>query len=269
MDRRAALAAFTEQIRRHPEPDRPDAHIEYDSRVIRSVSTGDGWAGVVWSDLDSANADATIADQIARFATESRPWEWKHYSCDQPPDLPDRLRAAGFVAQPAEALLVAEIADLDLDMPAPKNITITQVRNEQDAAALVSVHNDVFGGDHAAVGRAVLAREPETMLAAIAWAGQTPISGARVEFHHGTEFASLWGGGTLPQWRGRGVFRALVAYRARLAAERGFRYLQVDAMPDSRPILRRLGFAELAMTTPFVHSGRPATPPPPRRSARE
>jgi hypothetical protein len=26
----------------------------------------------------------------------------------------------------------------------------------------------------------------------------------------------------------------------------------VDASPESRPILRRLGFAELATTTPFV-----------------
>jgi len=45
-------------------------------------------------------------------------------------------------------------------------------------------------------------------------AGQIPIAGARVEFHHGSDFASLWGGGTLPAWRGRGVFRSPVAYRA-------------------------------------------------------
>jgi len=77
-----------------------------------------------------------------------------------------------------------------------------------------------------------------------------------VEFHIGTEFASLWGGGTLPSWRGRGVFRSLVAHRAALAAARGFRYLQVDASPDSRPILTRLGFVELASTTPFMHPGR-------------
>jgi GNAT superfamily N-acetyltransferase len=73
-----------------------------------------------------------------------------------------------------------------------------------------------------------------------------------VEFHPGTEFASLWGGGTLPGWRGRGVFRSLVAYRAALAADRGLRYLQVDASPESRPILHRLGFVELATTTPFI-----------------
>ena len=88
----------------------------------------------------------------------------------------------------------------------------------------------------------------------IAVAGDTPIAAARVEFHAGTDFASLWGGGTLAAWRGRGVFRSLVAYRAALAAARGFRYLQVDALPDSRPILKRLGFVELAMTTPFEYA---------------
>jgi GNAT superfamily N-acetyltransferase len=66
---------------------------------------------------------------------------------------------------------------------------------------------------------------------------------------------TLWGGGTLPGWRGRGVFRALVAHRAALASARGFRYLQVDASPASRPIFRRLGFVELATTTPFTHLG--------------
>ena len=57
----------------------------------------------------------------------------------------------------------------------------------------------------------------------------------------------------MPAWRGAsGIFRALVAYRAGLAAERGYRYLQVDALPASRPILQRLGFEPVASTTPYV-----------------
>lgn len=66
---------------------------------------------------------------------------------------------------------------------------------------------------------------------------------------------SCGGGGTLPAWRGRGVFRALVAHRAALAGAAGFRYLYVDASADSRPILHRLGFVQLATTTPFTHRG--------------
>jgi GNAT superfamily N-acetyltransferase len=45
---------------------------------------------------------------------------------------------------------------------------------------------------------------------------------------------------TLPAWRRRGIYRALVAHRAKLAAERGRRCIEVDASDDSRPILERL-----------------------------
>jgi len=259
MDRQAVLAAFDAQIRRHPEPDAPDGHVEHDDTVIRSMSAGDGWIGVTWCDLDRhVSADAVIAAQISRFAELSRPWEWKHYSYDEPPDLPDRLLAAGFTPRLAEALVVAEIADLRLDVPPPPGVELRAVLDKQGVDALVSVHDEVFGEDHSAVGRTLLAgliRQPSTAAAAVAWAGPTPIAAGRVEFHPGTDFASLWGGGTLPAWRGRGAFRALVAHRAALASARGFRYLLVDASPDSRPILRRLGFVQLATTTPYTHPG--------------
>jgi GNAT superfamily N-acetyltransferase len=258
MERGAVLAAFDEQIRRHPMAGAPDAHVEHGDGVVRSVSGGEGWSGVTWSDLDDAGADAAIAAQVSRFAELARPWEWKHYSYDQPPDLPERLLAAGFTREPAEALLVAEIAELALDVPPPPGVELRPVVDEQGVEALVSVHDEVFGEDHSGQGRAVLAglaRRPATVAAVVAVAGETPVCAGRVEFSAGTEFASLWGGGTLPAWRGRGVFRSLVAHRAALAAARGFRYLQVDASPDSRPILRRLGFVELATTTPFRHPG--------------
>jgi hypothetical protein len=44
----------------------------------------------------------------------------------------------------------------------------------------------------------------------------------------------------------------LVSHRAARAAAAGFRYLQVDASADSRPILQRLGFVEVATTIPYV-----------------
>ena len=222
------------------------------------MPAGDGWAGVTWSDLDQINADTVITAQINQFAAASRPWEWKHYSYDQPGDLPERLLAAGFTPQPVEALLVAEISDLALDMAPPAGVQLRTVLDQHDVEQLVAVHDDVFGGDHAHLGTRVLAglsHQVSRVEAGGAFAQHTPIGGGRVEFHLGTDFASLWGGGTVAAWRGRGVFRSLVAHRAAAAAARGFRYLQVDASPDSHPILRRLGFIELATTTPFTHPG--------------
>jgi GNAT superfamily N-acetyltransferase len=239
---KAMLAAYDEQLRQGP------GH-----RGTTRVEMG-AWNAVVWSDLTPVDADATIKEQIERFA--GRSFEWKHYSHDQPPDLPERLVAAGFERGEPEALLIAEIADLDLNVRPPEGVRLRPVENEHDVEALVRVHDEVFGGDHSQVGRwllKTLETRPDTVAAVIATAQGRPISSARVEFHRGTEFASLWGGGTLPDWRGRGVFRSLVAYRAALARAMGYRYLQVDAMPDSRPILRRLGFVEVATTTPFTY----------------
>jgi len=224
--------------------------------VVRCLSGG--WRGVTWSALDEASADEVIAAQIRRFAALGRPWEWKHYSYDRPPDLPARLLAAGFAEEPAEALLVAEIADLALDVAPPEGVRLQAITDEQGVDALVAVHDEVFGEPHRALGETLrhrLAEEPSSAAAVVALAGQTPICAGRVEFHAGTDFASLWGGGTVAAWRRRGVFRSVVSHRAALAAARGFRYLQVDASPDSRPILQRLGFVELATTTPFTHPG--------------
>jgi GNAT superfamily N-acetyltransferase len=253
-DSRAVLAAYDQQVRQHPTPDTSEGWVERDCGVTRCISGADGWNGVTWSALGDADADAVIAAQVDRFAELALSWEWKHYSDDRPADLPDRLLAAGFERGPAEALLVAELADLTLDVSPPAGVHLRPVRDERDVNALVSVHDEVFGTDHAALGRVLLdalAQQPCPLAAVIAVAGDTPIAAGRVEFHTDTDFASIWGGGTLPAWRGRGVFRSLVAHRAALAVERGFRYLQVDAMPDSRPILKRLGFVELAITTPF------------------
>jgi hypothetical protein len=57
--------------------------------------------------------------------------------------------------------------------------------------------------------------------------------------------ATLFGGSTLPEARGRGAYRALVAARWRDAVARGTPVLVTQASPMSRPILAQLGFREV------------------------
>jgi GNAT superfamily N-acetyltransferase len=89
-------------------------------------------------------------------------------------------------------------------------------------------------------------------VAVVCLADGAPVSGGRLDLDEGTDFAGLFGGATLPEWRGRGLYRATVAKRAELARERGYRYLYVDALPTSRPILERLGFVQITTTRPFT-----------------
>jgi GNAT superfamily N-acetyltransferase len=255
VDRSGVLAAFDEQMRRRPVPG-PGVLVEAEERLTRTVGDG-SWAAVVWSDLTDTDADEVIAAEVAR---SSGSLEWKLYSYDRPADLAERLKAAGLHPEPVETLLVAEIADLDLPVAAPAGVRTVTVDDAAGVDAMLAVHDAVFGPGsvYPSVVEAVrtaLGLRHRPIEAVVAWAGDVAVSAGRVEFHDGTDFASLWGGGTLPAWRGRGVFRALVGHRAMLARDRGFRYLQVDALPASRPILERMGFHPLAETTPWMLEG--------------
>lgn len=246
------LAAYDRQLRRDATAE-PPGRVDRDGRVVRSIDATGGWEGVIWSGLDAASADGQIARQQAFFAGRGRPFEWKHHDYDQPADLPARLLAAGFVAEEAEELMVAEVATLVAPPPAD-GFRVVEVDDAAGVDLVVAVHEQVFGVVRPELRAELLgqlAGSPPGGAALAAMAGGRPVSAARVTFAAGTDFASLWGGGTLPQWRGRGIYRALVAARGRLAAERGYRYLTVDALPPSRPILERLGFVRLATTTPY------------------
>jgi ribosomal protein S18 acetylase RimI-like enzyme len=256
MNTAAVLTAFDEQLRRtgegegadNPEPGRP-------ARVLNTVKPE--WAAVTWSRLNEQDADEVIAAQVGRMAGLGKEWEWKYYSYDTPADLPARLRAAGFTEEEPETLMVAGLSELELSAP-PEGTRIERVTDAEGVDLMVAVQEQAFGGDqHRAWGDALLRHlqeAPDEVAAFVAMAGNEPISAGRMNFHEGTDFASIWGGGTVPQWRRRGVFRALVSHRARFAAERGFRYLRVDAAAMSRPILGRMGFHEIATTVPFIHS---------------
>ncbi|MGW4867626.1 GNAT family N-acetyltransferase [Streptomyces chartreusis] len=257
MDHAAVLALFDRDMREGAQPDGPDARVERVGRIVRQVSSEHGWNGVVWSDLDAAGADAAIAEQIADFSGLGREFEWKLYGHDLPVDLGQRLRAAGFVGQPEETLMIGEVAGLNLDAEPPEGIRILPVTDSAGVDLVAQVHEKAFGTDGSRLRHQLLARltaDADTVVAVVALAGDTPVSAARMELVPGTRFAGLWGGGTVEGWRGRGIYRALVAHRARAAVDRGYRYLQVDAMSSSRPILERLGFEPLTTTTPYVHT---------------
>ncbi len=262
------LAAYDAQVRRGAQADGPGARIEVTGRVVRQVAAdGPGWSGITWSDLHDGDADAVIAEQVARFRAIGQEFEWKLYDYDRPADLAGRLLAAGLVPGDQETLMVAGVPGIPpgaptpaeavrpADVPLPAGVRLVPVTGEAGVALMFEVHDRVFGTGHPQLRRSLLAQlrdTPDRTAMVVAMAGDVPVCAARIEFIPGTEFAGLWGGGTLPGWRGQGIYRALVAYRAGLAAQRGYRYLQVDASADSRPILERLGFVPLARTTPYL-----------------
>lgn len=213
----------------------------------RGFVSGPSDLGVTGVELDEL-----IARQRDFFAARGEAVEWKTWSHDVQQDLPQRLEAAGFVADERETVLVG----LAEDMTAPvvlDGITVRETRAEADMRALADVNTEVWGDDYSWIGeKLIAAKDDPNIIVAVAEADGRVISSGRLEIVRGTEFGGLWGGATLAAYRGRGTYRALVALRAQRAVERGVKYLQVDASEDSRPILERLGFVAVTTTTPYI-----------------
>ncbi len=253
MDRaRAYRKAYEEQLRARVGPGEPTG---VPGPVVRRTRPGRGF--VLYRDLgglEGERLDAFIAGQREHFAGRAGEVEWKHHDGDLPEDLPDRLVAAGFVPQERETVMVGEVARLDPAVP-PAGVRLRQVTRRADLERVGRLEDDVWGHDHDWLVDMLhwsLIGPGDPVAVTVAEAGDEVVCAGWVRFHQGTEFASLWGGSTRPVWRRRGVYRAVVARRAELAAERGFRYVQVDASAASRPILEGLGLLPVATSTPYV-----------------
>jgi GNAT superfamily N-acetyltransferase len=256
------LAAYDAQVRdRVPDPLPEGVTVERDGPLVRFFGMGSR-GFVVYRDLgglDGAELDELIARQVHVFAERGEAFEWKQHGHDRPDDLAQRLLAAGFVTEETETVVIAPVAAIASEPRLPEDVTLREVTSRADFVRIAGLEQAVWG-DHGQESWLVEMLEsertvdPDAITIVAAEAGATVVCAAWIRFELGTEFATLWGGATLPEWRRRGIYRATVTHRANIAAERGFRYLEVDASDDSRPILERLGFRAVTTTTPYVWS---------------
>ena len=206
---------------------------------------------ITWWEFSRERAAAIVAREAAYFAGLGGEIEWKVYCHDRPLDLEALLSDAGFVADEAETFLVLDLEASDIGADPPPGIDIRQVNEAAGFAEHVAASALAFGQDWLQADIRARLADPNLALY-VAYADRQPICSGRLETLPGRAFAGLWGGGTAPGYRGRGIYRAMVAARANEAARRGCRYLTVDARETSRPILQRLGFEAVATIRGWV-----------------
>ena len=255
----ALLALYDTQLRGHAGLLPEGVYAQKDGPLLRVVGPKDG-GFVGYRDLaglDGAELDELIARQVGVFSDRGEPFEWKLHGHDRPADLGRRLRGAGFVPEDVETVVIADVASVAGDPVLPAGVSLREVRNRADFDRIAVMEQAIWHEDRSWLAdnlETETAAAPAALTVVVAEAGDAVVCAGWVRFVRGTEFATLWGGGTLPAWRRRGIYRAIVVYRASLAAQQGFRYLQVDASDDSRPILERLGFLAVTTTTPYIWS---------------
>jgi hypothetical protein len=225
-------------------------------RITRLHGTAGDWHQVAYSALSSGDADAIIAEQVEFYRGLGSSVEWAAYEHDAPRDLRERLVQHGFEVGPREAVVVLDCELQPSWVFAPCPYRVERVRTADDLATFAATAEQIFGTDQTPVVREISARLADRSDEHIAYmiydeSGHVA-SVARLYTHPRSQFAGLYGGGTLATHRGQGLYRAGVRQRALDALELGARYLRVDALPTSQPILQRLGFEVLTHVWPCV-----------------
>ena len=253
------LAAYDDQLRREGEVGRADDLVLH-GPLMWAVFDHGGF--VTYRDLgglEGADLDALIEETVAHFRddTSVSTFEWKSRGHDRPADLGDRLVAHGFEAEPRETVMIGEATLLAVDVPLADGIVVRQAGDggdlRDDVTRMLAMQESVFGRGRGPSVEGSLAdlEGGDTELWLVEVDGQVVCAG-RLAVVPGTEFAGIWGGSTLPEFRGRGIYRALVAARARSAVARGVTYINSDCTDMSRPILERSGLRAVTTTTPYV-----------------
>ncbi len=279
------LAAYDAQMRM-PTGAVPDGvSYEFDGPVLRIVG---GHMGRIRPPRDvgvgGAELDRLIVRQRDYFRDRGEAVEWKHRPHDLPADIPERLVAAGFVPGEPSAVLVGFAERVAAEPVLPDGVVLRRIVGAGDLRRFADQQTEVHGVDCSWVAADLASRvtaDPGQItilvaevaeVAEVAGAvGVAEVAGAAgaggrfactaiVEYCVGTEFAALLGGATLPRWRGRGLYRAMIAERAREAVARGFRLLHVDASPASAPILLRCGFHQITSSVHYTAPGPEASP---------
>jgi hypothetical protein len=218
---------------------------EVSGPVIRLVSRHDKRSCVIHSRLTSENVESAIRDQIDYFNALGHSFEWKVFSHDTPTDLKERLMERGFELEETEAILALDLNELPEKLAQPVRCDVRRVTDAHGLCDVAAVRKAVWGEDTEGMGERLareLREQPERTRIYVAYVSGAPVCAGRLNLDPKSQFASLWGGSTIPGFRQRGLYTALVAVRAHEAKQRGARFLTVDARPMSRPILERIGF---------------------------
>lgn len=263
-DAAALLAAYDAQLRREAEVPSALSTRELGPLILATYAGRRGF--ITYRDLTQDDGSPATADWVRHLVEQARAHyeadpgidrvEWKTRRHDHAPGLEEALRDNGFVAEEPESVMVGEATMLAQDLPLPEGVTIHRAGHADEAARVERVAGEIFGDPPDRVEamvdevRARFERDPLFEVWFAEADGEIVTTG-RLEPVEGTEFAGIWGGSTRPEHRGRGIYRALTAARARSAIGHGKRWINSDSTEFSRPILERSGLLRVTTTTPW------------------
>jgi len=209
-----------------------------DRYVLFMTSRGGGGAVAQRFRFDAGELEDVRAELHGQMRERGREkLAWEVGTGGTPTDLVDRLLALGLED---DGVQVGRVLDAPPAADSTDGIEVRRVSNDEEMFAAEHIAAVAFGEGEAK--RVPYVPDP-TNVVYLAYVDGEPAARGSASF--GEHGVSLFGGSTLPEARGRGAYRALVAARWDDAVARGTPLLVTQASPMSHPILARLGFREV------------------------
>lgn len=221
------------------------------SSAVRVFVTYQGLPG-----LRSKETKALVTEALGHFRSNTTVEyvDWKTCSHDHALGLTDALLESGFTVNSQESVMVGESTALATSVEPPPGVTLRRVTERVEVTAMEAMQAEVFGDPDWRRRVEIMMRRPaaaDGMEPWVAEAGAEFVAAGRMEPVAGTDSAELCGGATKPQWRSRGIYRALTAARARAALAQGKSLLHSSSTEFSRPILERCELVRIASNTTY------------------
>jgi len=242
----------------------PGCHVvaRPDLLMWSSPSPSRGANRVAWVKWTEQEVERGIDEVFAYYRARGRDFSWCIGPSSTPAGLGAHLGARGLACVDASRMLTAPLPISG--MRVNPDVRIEEVHDRAGVVAFVEVtratHDDWAAEDHRAAvaerlsyirfpgrrGGYLVARLGGKVVANAAWRDSADGRCVYLSSAH-----------TLPEFRNRGVYSALLVYRTDRAYQRGCRYAATRADPEtSAPILLKRGFSDHG---PLPVFGRPVT----------
>ena len=233
----------------------PDGAIEVRTDDYRLIRYPD-WAldpTFPAAQVTRSRSDRSVGDLVDEVLAHVRSWgllgvAWWVSPASRPEDTEEQLRVRGGKRIDTVQLLAREVSEPLPELGVPADVSVELVDDERTFRAASQV--TVRGWGRTEPDEASLATDLVRALSDLAtWTNfrvLASVAGAPACTGGATlngEVAKLWGGVTLPAFRRRGSYRAVLAERLRLARDHGAELALVQGRVEtSGPILLRAGF---------------------------
>ncbi len=177
------------------------------AQVVKVVSPDMDGSFIAYFELTEEQANIVIDKEVAFFTRLGKSFEWKTYDSDQPENIGVMLLQKGFVAEEPESFMALDLASCELPEP---QMLCAEVTDEEGIRDAMRVKQELRGEACQAQLLHLIEtkrQDPASIRIYVVYQDGKPVSSAWITFNADSPFAGIWGGSTLPEYRGAAVIR--------------------------------------------------------------